>query len=484
IRWIVSKSLGFSLLTGFVIWVVASASLLLANTVNQSAAIFIAAFILVAIYQPVANFANIIITKIAHKGSYDPAAATKEVFDIVRKEGDLADLMSQLSGKIKGYFSADEIAFFAFDAKRSELIEASVIGFKLSLKEEAAKLYKLSARRGDAIVEAGELEWKKKFTPEKLAKSDAVDIEYLHRIGVDTLIPCSVEGRLVGLMVFGDRRYDRALRSRDVEFLNLIRSGISPALENAVKFAEMKRLYEQLAEVDKVKTQFIDIVSHRFRTPLSALRWNLETVAEGSERLSSDLREMLTDAGNRANFLSSTLDVLFDMLALENGKLSLNIAQTSLASIVDPIVKARINEAREKGLDIQTTVQEAKIVADAKRLRMVFEVLLANAIAYTPEGSIKVVAGLREDGSTTIQVEDTGIGMTKHQLERVFEKFFRAKEAKLTYADGQGIELYVAREIVRLHKGDILVTSSKKGSTFTVLIPPLKMTDVKKARIK
>lgn len=474
IRWIVGKSLFVTAAISIVLWVVISVSFLLSELVGSTAATFTGALIVVLIFKPVWNFLEKIFDSLIDFGGYDSDSATEEVFAIVRSYGELKDLMPKLSERFSEYFSLQEIAFFIKDGEKNKVIGQHVEGFSTALATKATKLFSIAKAAKYEILERTEMEWIQEFGQKKNEKKkQAKWLEVFKKHDIDTLIPLTVEKKLVGVMVFGKRRYEQAMHGRDITFLNLVRAGISPAFENAVKFAQIEGLYVQLKEVDKVKSEFISVVSHRFRTPLSAIRWNVETALESpSCAKSMECTQSLEDAHNRTLFLTDTLDRLFDSLAIESGKFKLAKEIISTKKVFSEIGKFLTKQCKERGLTCTADIAGFTLEGDEKRLQSVCKTLVSNAMQYTDApGSINFVVKKQGD-KAVIQVEDTGIGIPEKSRDKVYDKFFRAQNAIHAYTDGQGLGLYFAKKIIELHKGDIdFVSQEGEGTTFTIKLP-------------
>lgn len=472
IRWIIGQSIFFSILVALVIWVVTTTTFLVTNLVDTPVAVAIGALVIVLLYKPLEKGLDKLMDKLVNRGWYDPEEATKELFEIVRQEGAVDRLVQEIGERFESYFSLNDLAIVVLQPEGHKILSQYIIGFEDSVLGSAKQLAEVAGKFNHQILEAGELEWAINYSRSagEIRRAKKF-LPLLRSANVETVIPLVVDDKAIGLMLFGDRRYDRALRDQDIQFLDLIRSGISPALENAAKFAQIKELYEQLAESDRVKTEFISVVSHRFRTPLSALRWNLETVLDGASRMTKGNREMLQDAQNRTMFLVNTLEGLFDALALESGELKLNKAEFNVKRAFDPIALVYQEKAAEKDIVLSASIQNVRINGDEKRLAHVLDILLANAVQYTEKGQIQLDVQVI-DGKLQIQIEDTGTGIGPKDQAHIFEKFYRGRGAKNQYADGQGLGLYLVKELVRLHKGSVeLVSKAGKGTTFTVRLP-------------
>ncbi len=483
LKWIVGKSIFISAIISLVLWVIIAVNFLLADLVGTTVALCTGALFVVVIFKPLWAFLEKVFDSLIDFGGYDAKKATEEVFNIVRSHGELEDLMPRLAEKFEKYFALQQIAFFIVSENGGHIVGDHISGFRTSIKKKAKDLLTLSREADFAILEHEEMEWTQQFsTNKKRISREKKWLQVFHESEIETLIPLVVEDVLVGVMVFGKRRFEAAMHSRDINFLNLIRAGISPAFENAAKFAQIKELYEQLKEVDKAKTEFISIVSHRFRTPLSAIRWNVETVMELPMcKKSDECSQALGDAYDRTLFLNETLDRLFDSLAIESGKLKLKKEVISSQELFSEVASQFKNQCSMKKLNCTTAISNFSLDCDKDRVRSACKSLLTNAIQYTPQSGKVSLRVSKEGNNAKIVVADSGIGIPGNVRNKIFEKFFRAQNAIHTFTDGQGLGLYLVKKVVDLHHGKIsFVSKTDKGTTFTVLIPLSKAKKSKK----
>ncbi|MFH1632151.1 MAG: ATP-binding protein [bacterium] len=474
IKWIVGKSLFFSILIGLVLWLVSTTALLLSTLVSQEFSMMIAAVLIVVLYGPITKCLETIISKVAHRGTYDPEKAQQEIFEIIRTVVELPVMVDLLSERFNNYFSVHEIATIILRPKSDQVIHAKLEGFSRAILNETPALLKMVKKHKFKLVELEEIKWLREFD-QGMAKRGHYkqDAALLERLKIATMVPLIIDGRIVGIVVFGTRRFDRALHNRDIKFLNIIRGAISPAVENAAKYAEIKHLYAELSSLDKVKSEFIGVVSHRFRTPLSAIRWNLETVLDTyGKQLDAEAYDAINNTHDRALFLINTLDRLFDSLEIERGTFKLKKTNFSAKKVLAPLAKETRANCQILGLEYTSKISPVEIYGDVERIAAICQSMLQNAQQYTTKGSIRFEVSQEKNGKIKIIVSDTGIGIPKEEIEKVFDKFYRAKNAVLTYTDGQGLGLYLTKVIVDAHRGKIDVNSEVgKGTTFTVTLP-------------
>ncbi|MFA7201773.1 MAG: ATP-binding protein [Candidatus Paceibacterota bacterium] len=227
-------------------------------------------------------------------------------------------------------------------------------------------------------------------------------------------------------------------------------------------------------ELLKSKTEFIAVAAHQLRTPLTAVNWALEAL-EGST-LTEDQKQFVDTAYAAVKNSLNTVNSLLDVSKIEEGKFGYEYQTVPLLTFLDDIIKQAYDLGKQYEIAVffDRPQEDCRVRIDAQKLSMVFYNLLDNAIKYNVEhGQVTVSVVIhKDDNKVLVQIVDTGIGIPPEQLDKLFSKFFRADNAVKTVADGNGLGLYIARNIVRNHGGDITVTSElNRGTTFTVSLP-------------
>jgi PAS domain S-box-containing protein len=289
------------------------------------------------------------------------------------------------------------------------------------------------------------------------------------------LLPIAQQGqpRLSGVFVAGlnpYRRFDDGYRG----FVSLLSNQIGSALANAVAYETERRRAETLAELDLAKTKFFSNVSHEFRTPLSLLLGPLEEVlSEGPARLSPGLREQLVVAHRNALRLLKLVNTLLDFSRIEAGRLDAVYEPTELCKLTQEVSSVFRSAMEKAGLAFSVECEpiQERVYVDHDMWEKIVLNLLSNAFKFTFEGS--VVVRLRVVGNgVQLSVTDTGTGIPKEEIPRVFERFHRVESSRARTFEGTGIGLALVQELTKFHGGTVEVTSSlERGSTFTVTIP-------------
>lgn len=233
---------------------------------------------------------------------------------------------------------------------------------------------------------------------------------------------------------------------------------------------------EKLKELNAFKTDVISISAHELRTSLSALKWILKMFMD------NDVGELTLE---QQSLMKKAFDSNERMIGLVNEMLAINhsdevnltyeLESAHLEPIIDTVVFDFIGEAFKRGIEILFLKPETplpEVYIDIAKIRVVIQGLLENAIKYSDKGD-KVFISLREkDNVIEIAIKDNGIGIPTEDQPRIFEKFFRARNAQERISTGSGFGLFTAKRIVEHHHGTLTFESNKeKGTTFFVTIP-------------
>jgi signal transduction histidine kinase len=228
---------------------------------------------------------------------------------------------------------------------------------------------------------------------------------------------------------------------------------------------------ERLREADRLKDEFVALISHDLRTPLTSIIGYVELAQE--EELPADVRSHLQVVSRNGERLLALVNDLLFVARLQTGELSLDPDDVELDGIVRETVEAVEPRAAAKGIALTCALDSVpQAHADRRRLLQLLDNLLSNAVKFTPAGgSVHVVLG-RENGTAVLEVTDTGIGIAPGDQRLLFERFFRAENAVERQVPGTGLGLYISRVIAQAHDGSLSVRSELgRGSTFRLELP-------------
>lgn len=304
-----------------------------------------------------------------------------------------------------------------------------------------------------------------------LAEPSFMNRAFVERTGLRACIavPLRQEGESLGVLSVLARREHR-FRAEDVDLLTTLAGYAALALTNAALAEEVGRL-EGLRELDRLKAEFLSTISHELRTPLSLIHGYAELLAL-REVPSGQVREMASEILRGSSRMVRMVDELLDFSGLETGRLALHMARTDLGALLAEVSRELVGSSPKHALRLEVAPDLPPVSADPERLRQVVVHLVRNALQYSPRGGeIAVTAGARVN-RVLVSVADRGVGIAPDEQERVFEKFYRARDALVSSVRGAGLGLAVARHVLAAHGGAIELRSTRgEGSVFTFWLP-------------
>ena len=238
-------------------------------------------------------------------------------------------------------------------------------------------------------------------------------------------------------------------------------------------------LYQKIKEIDQMKDEFISMASHELRTPVTVIRGYVVMLIDDAKKMSitSEALEYLNTIKISTERLGDLIEDLLNVSRIEQGRMKIESQVMDAYPIIERVVGQFSIQAKEKNIIlscINDGIESSMINIDKDRFEQVLINIIGNAIKYTPSGNVDVKVRSKND-SLFILVKDSGIGMTAKERERLFEKFYRVKNAKTDSIVGTGLGLWITKQIVELMSGSISVDSMEGvGSLFTIEFPLVK----------
>ncbi len=319
--------------------------------------------------------------------------------------------------------------------------------------------------------------------------------KYLNSLGVELIVPIKINKNALGsLIFFGAKESGDPYHKRDLQILEIIANEIGIVVENALLYQSVKKFNiklqkevnkataklqvqnKTLIKLDKIKDEFISIVSHQLRTPLTGIRWFTEILTKNKEHnLNSKQLEMLHHISASNISLIKLVNDLLDVSHIETGhKFVITKNNFHLNTLIDEVIKENIYLIKKKKLVIDNKIKnDLYIYADRDKIKQVWQNLIANATKYTnDQKTIKLYSRKDKKNKLIFYIQDEGIGIPKNQQSKLFNKFFRANNASLKHAEGTGLGLHIARELIRAHHGEMSFKSKEgQGSIFFFSLP-------------
>ncbi len=232
-------------------------------------------------------------------------------------------------------------------------------------------------------------------------------------------------------------------------------------------------IHEQ-KELERIKTEFLSLASHQLRTPLSNLKWYIDfLLSKRRDQMSDEVQGYLNKMYRRNTDMIELVNTLLNLSRIEMGKVKVEKEKTDIESLVRSVVEELEPNAKEKNIKLDTSYTgNLMLNTDGRLVRIILQNLLSNSLRYTPNGGNVSVRLIGSSSKVRIEVEDNGAGIPPDEQSSIFSKLYRASNAKQIEANGNGIGLYMCKELVEGLGGNISFKSElNKGTTFFVDLP-------------
>ena len=228
--------------------------------------------------------------------------------------------------------------------------------------------------------------------------------------------------------------------------------------------------------IDKLKSDFISIAAHQLRTPLSAIKWTLHMILEGDAGpINEEQKDLLSKGFESNERMINLVNDLLNVSRIEEGRFGYKFEEGNLQEVINAVVENMEKFIAKKHLKFMLKKAEGlpAVVFDKSKMTLVIQNLVENAIKYTPEnGTVSIVIGKMNRSALVVRVQDTGVGIPKQDMGKLFSKFFRASNVMRMETDGTGLGLFIVKNIVEEHGGRVIVKSEEgRGTEFAFTLP-------------
>ena len=401
----------------------------------------------------------------------DATAVLQEPVDLKETLGKLAEILSKI-------VPFDEISVYLIDWERNLMLPAFATG--PYAEAVMADIGPISGLAGH-VAHTGKVE----IIEDSGEDSRIEEIPGMESVDIRQAMMCiplkSKAGDIVGVLDLY-RGKDRQFTEQEYEIAMPFATHAAAAIENAKlreelkdNFESVRKAYEDMKALDQAKDSLVNTISHELRTPLTTILGYLEMASEGMYgEVPPKMKEKFATMLGSINRINTLVSKMLEMARLQEESLALDLEPVNLATIAREVVSDSEHEIQAREHEVKILFGNELPVVNADRLRMydVLATIFNNAVRYTQKrGKITIGADILA-GKVHIWVRDTGVGISEEDRGKVFDKFFLA-DAGLTREDGRvGIGLFVAREIVRKHGGEMWFESKVGvGSTFHFTVP-------------
>ena len=307
------------------------------------------------------------------------------------------------------------------------------------------------------------------------------------------LSPVLAQSGMIGAVFVGNKS-NIALSDGDEEFISILANQIGQALENArlfdqvysssqlleLKVQERTRQLEsaltEVKQISKTKSEFISAVSHELRTPLTSIKGYASILIAGKlGNVPDAVKQRLEKINIHSDNLVKLINDLLDISRIESGKVEMTMEKCRLSEMIDNVHDLLTPQIKEKSINWRMDVDPKipDMFLDKQQAERIFINLIGNAIKFTPEnGTISVKVILQDNNMVKAEVTDTGIGIPKDAITKLFDEFYRVENEINENVKGTGLGLPLAKKIVEAHGGSMWVTSKVgEGTSFHFTIP-------------
>ncbi|MDD5040295.1 MAG: HAMP domain-containing sensor histidine kinase [Patescibacteria group bacterium] len=246
------------------------------------------------------------------------------------------------------------------------------------------------------------------------------------------------------------------------------------------ELARLNKIYSKvnrrLKEVDQMKTEFISVASHQMRTPLSATKWVLKMILDGDlGPLNDQQREMIGKGYETNERMIFLINDLLNVSRIEEGRFQYRFVHMSLEEVIESVRQEMMNVYAKRNIKLvyhKSGEPLPRVNIDPQKIHLVIQNLLDNAVKYTQSGGKVTTTLWAEENRVVCSIADNGVGIPPSQQGRIFSKFFRADNVIRMQTDGSGLGLFIVKNIIEKHRGEVWFESAEgKGTTFFFSLP-------------
>jgi signal transduction histidine kinase len=444
------------------------------TTVGQTLMNVGLALVLAFLFQPIKRFFDRLTNQLFYKDTYSADDFYAKLNKQLTSTTDLRTLMKRTATLIAQTLKAERAFFFIYSSDNRAITAGTPTYEKFPIKD---------AREFEAVGKMMTA-FSPKQTPhmKRLLQS--------HRLAI--VMPLKHDGHIIGYLCLGEHLIAKYTH-RDLKVLRTIADELVIAVQNALSVEQIKELNAsleqridaatkelrasnaQLQRLDEAKDEFISMASHQLRTPLTGIKGYVSMLLEGDVgTITDEQRRMLEEAFNSSERMVRLISDFLNVSRLQTGKFVIEKRPTDLAGLVSREIKSLEQNAKARAITLSYRAPKniPELQLDESKFQQVVMNFTDNALYYSKEDSTVKVALKLVGDSVEFTVKDTGIGVPPAEQDQLFNKFFRATNARKQRPDGTGVGLFLAKKVIDAHEGQIIFESKEgKGSTFGFRLP-------------
>lgn len=249
-----------------------------------------------------------------------------------------------------------------------------------------------------------------------------------------------------------------------------------PSDDEIGKFGDVfNTMVTNLREFDRLKSDFISVAAHQLRTPLSGVKWVLKLLLDGDlGAVNAEQMQMVKRGYDTNEKMIQLVNDLLNVSRIENGKFGYDFKRNDFGKLLATLVENSDLATKERNITIhlEKKFDPGEFVFDAEKLLIALQNIVDNAIKYTLPGGQVTITTERQGDYLQVRIQDTGVGIPQSEIHKLFSKFFRATNVIHLQTDGSGLGLFIVKNIIMRHGGQVWVDSVEgKGTTFTLIVP-------------
>lgn len=458
------------------------------TSVSISPANIFLALILAFMFQPIKQFFDRLTDSIFYRDRYQSDEFFARISELLGSTTDLRGLLERTSTEIASTLKAEQAYFFLYynNAIQHHMSAGTRRHSRMPVTDvHILDEYVINNEKGIIITDT-------------LADDSKVR-RMLISYKIALVMPLRYSGKLIGYVLLGEQQRTGGYNTRDLKVLNTISDQLVIGIQNALSIHAVKEINahlqqridvatkelrssnSQLRHIDEVKDEFMSMASHQLRTPLTSIKGYLSMVLEEDMgKITPQQRTVLNEAFNSSERMVRLIADFLNVSRLQTGKFIIEKNPADIVGVVRSEVESlkMIADSHDMKLAYTSNETELLLPIDEAKIRQVIMNFVDNAIYYSrPKSTIQVSLDRHQD-EIMFKVIDTGIGVPASEQPMLFNKFFRAKNARQQRPDGTGVGLYLARKVITAHGGKMIFSSIEgEGSTFGFQLPIVKLED-------